>query len=211
MRAAIYLASREENDYVSIGTISEQLDISAYFLTKILQNLTKSGMLESLKGPKGGVRLKRPRTKSGSSMWWRPWTGLGLVTECVLGLPGCGDSKPCPVHEEWARVRGDLQEMLESNTLDGLAGKGKSLNLRITEDGKFDWAGDAVVITPVSSVTVDEPVVPSQESNLDLRFGNLRSLRLNYGGRSQPDPYDKHIARYNASACSRVWRPAPSW
>lgn len=143
MRAAIYLASREEDDYVSIGTISDKLDISAYFLTKILQDLTKSGLLESLKGPRGGVRLKRPADEIHLIDVLEAVDGLGLVTECVLGLPGCGDSKPCPVHEEWAGVRDELCGMLEENTLAGLAGKGKSLNLRITGDGKFDWAGDA--------------------------------------------------------------------
>ncbi|MDZ7771163.1 MAG: Rrf2 family transcriptional regulator [Balneolaceae bacterium] len=143
MRAAIYLASRDDGGYVSIGTISEKLEISAYFLTKILQDLTKSGLLESLKGPRGGVRLKMSAGEIRLIDVVEAVDGLGLVTDCILGLPGCGDRKPCPVHEEWAEVRSELRVMLEENTLAGLAGKGKSLNLRITEDGKFDWASDA--------------------------------------------------------------------
>jgi hypothetical protein len=27
--------------------------------------------------------------------------GEDLFRECVLGLPGCGDATPCPLHDEW--------------------------------------------------------------------------------------------------------------
>lgn len=139
LRASLYLASNQNGHYISISQLSDKLDISFHFLTKILQQLTAAGLLESLKGPKGGVRL----TMSGSEISLLEIVvaidGSDLFTECVLGLPGCGVEKPCPMHEMWASTRGEIQEMLETTDLATMAKKGKADNLRITADGSFIW------------------------------------------------------------------------
>lgn len=57
------LASNQNGEFVSIKELSEKLDISFHFLTKILQQLTAVDLLESHKGPKGGVRLSKPGNK----------------------------------------------------------------------------------------------------------------------------------------------------
>ncbi len=58
IRAAIYIAVQKDQQYVPIKEISETLKISFHFLTKILQILTKKGIIESIKGPGGGVGLR---------------------------------------------------------------------------------------------------------------------------------------------------------
>lgn len=139
LRSSLYLASNQNGEYVSIREMSEKLDISFHFLTKILQQLSAAGLMESQKGPKGGVRL----TKSGSQVSLYEIVaaidGVELFTECALGLPGCGTKKPCPLHEKWSGTRDGIREMLERTDLVELAKKGKSMNLRITADGGFEW------------------------------------------------------------------------
>lgn len=139
MRASLYLASTYSQEYTSIRTMSEKLDISFHFLTKILQQLTAAGLLESHKGPSGGVRLTKPAGKISLIEIVVAIDGPELFTECVLGLPGCGIEKPCPLHEKWAVTREHIREMLAGSTLDELADKGKAGNLRITADGSFVW------------------------------------------------------------------------
>ena len=143
MRASIYLASRNNESYTSISKISEKLDISRHFLTKILQEMTKSDLLESLKGPNGGVKLKQPAESIRLVDVVEAIDGLDVLTECMLGLPGCGNKQPCPVHDKWTEIRTQLRNMLESNNLAELAGEGKNLNLRITDNGKFSWDDDS--------------------------------------------------------------------
>jgi Rrf2 family protein len=143
MRASLYLASRKDDRYVSISKIGDELNISSHFLTKILQQLTQANLLESLKGPRGGVRLKKSGDKIRLIDVVEAIDGLDILTECALGLPGCGDQKPCPVHDDWAEVRTELREMLESNSLGALAGKGESLNLRITDNDQFKWVASS--------------------------------------------------------------------
>jgi Rrf2 family protein len=139
LRSSLFLASHENDEYISIREMSEKLDISFHFLTKILQQLTSAGLMESQKGPKGGVRL----TKSGSEVSLYEVVaaidGTELFTECALGLPGCGVKKPCPLHDKWADTRDGIRHMLENTDLVELAKKGKEQNLRITDDGGFEW------------------------------------------------------------------------
>lgn len=143
LRAALYLAADSERDFRSIGEISERLDISFHFLTKTLQQLSSAGLLESQKGPKGGVRLTGPASEITLIEVVAAIDGRDLFTECALGLPGCGSEKPCPLHDQWADTREKIKEMLEENTLEDLASKGKNMNLRITADGDFEWTRQA--------------------------------------------------------------------
>lgn len=139
LRASLFLASNQNGEYISIREMSERLDISFHFLTKILQQLTAAGLMESYKGPNGGIRLTKAGTQVSLFEIVEAIDGSDLFTECVLGLPGCGNSKPCPLHDKWTETRKAISNMLEQTNLVELAEKGKSLNLRITEDGGFEW------------------------------------------------------------------------
>ena len=139
LRSSLFLASNHGNGYVSIREMSEKLDISFHFLTKILQQLSSAGLMESHKGPKGGIKLTKSGTEVSLYEIVAAIDGVELFTECALGLPGCGTGKPCPLHDKWAGTRDGIKQMLESTNLVELAEKGKKKNLRITDDGNFEW------------------------------------------------------------------------
>ncbi|MGD8426882.1 MAG: Rrf2 family transcriptional regulator [Balneolaceae bacterium] len=139
IRAALFLAANQNGEYTSIRKMSEKLDISFHFLTKILQHLTAADLMESLKGPNGGIRLTVPGEEVSLADIVIAIDGMDLFTECALGLPGCGHEKPCPLHEKWADTRDNIRVMLEKTNLVELVKKGKSGNLRITAEGGFEW------------------------------------------------------------------------
>ncbi|MDZ7721085.1 MAG: Rrf2 family transcriptional regulator [Balneolaceae bacterium] len=138
LRASLYLASRENGEYIPIRKMSGKLEISFHFLTKILQQLTAEGLMESFKGPNGGVRLSKDGTEIPLMDIVLAIDGPQLLTECALGLPGCGTKNPCPLHDKWAETRDSIREMLEETTLTELVKKGKEENLRLTTDGDFN-------------------------------------------------------------------------
>lgn len=140
LRASLFLASNQNGKYISIKELSEKLDISFHFLTKILQQLTAVDLMESLKGPNGGVRLSKPADEITLLNVVIAIDGDELFKECVLGLPGCGMEKPCPFHNLWMGTRDDIREMLESNSLEKMAREGKEGNLRLTADGSYEWS-----------------------------------------------------------------------
>ncbi len=139
LRATLYLASSSNEKYISIKKLSEKLDISFHFLTKILQELTAAGLLESMKGPKGGVRLSKASDDISLQEIVVAIDGIEIFTECVLGLPGCGSEKPCPMHNMWAEARDDIEKVFRTTSLADMSKKGKENDLRITPDGKFVW------------------------------------------------------------------------
>lgn len=117
LRASLYLASLEQEGYVSIGTISEELDISFPFLTKIFQKLNNAGLLDSRRGPNGGVALTLPAEEITLYEIVVAIDGDDLFEDCVLGLPGCGEAEPCPLHEQWADERDRVENMFQNTTL----------------------------------------------------------------------------------------------
>jgi len=139
LRASVYLASLSNDSYTSITKISEDLEISRHFLTKVLQQLTEADLLESMKGPKGGVRLVHATDEVSLVEIVAAIDGMDILTECALGLPGCGSEKPCPIHDKWADTRDEIRKMLSETTLQELVHKGKEGDLRITADGEFRW------------------------------------------------------------------------
>ncbi|TNE70637.1 Rrf2 family transcriptional regulator [bacterium] len=129
--ATLYVA-KENKEFVPIRELSDELHISFHFLTKILQQLTAQGLLISLKGPKGGVKLaKDPATITYYDVI-RAIDGDEVFTECVLGLPGCGHEAPCPIHEFWSPTRDLLKTTFVSQSLEESAYQINELKLRLS-------------------------------------------------------------------------------
>lgn len=132
--ATLYIARKEREGYVPIREISEQLKISFHFLTKILQTLNENDILESFRGPKGGVRLNKKPADVTLLDIINAIDGGDLFTECLLGLPGCGVAKPCPMHEYWSEARTRLKENFENKNLSQISERIDELKLRLSND-----------------------------------------------------------------------------
>lgn len=132
--ASLYVARETgaENRYVSIRQMSDELNISFHFLTKILQKLTKNKILVSLKGPRGGIALSRTPELITLYDVVIAIDGPELFTECLLGLPGCGTEQPCPLHDQWAAERSKLRNMFQERNLADTSHDIKALNLRLS-------------------------------------------------------------------------------
>ncbi|MCK5076783.1 MAG: Rrf2 family transcriptional regulator, partial [Calditrichia bacterium] len=57
LRATIYLNHYKNEGFISINQIAEKLNIPFHFLTKVMQKLNNAGIVESRRGPVGGVKL----------------------------------------------------------------------------------------------------------------------------------------------------------
>ncbi len=133
IRSVLYLTVEKDRQFVPIKEISDRLDISFHFLTKILQNLSHGGIIASFKGPKGGVRLARPATEISVLDIVHILDGKDIFDQCILGLPGCQDKKPCPLHDSWKLSREKIKSDLQEANLASLAIKIKNEDLRLYE------------------------------------------------------------------------------
>lgn len=121
IQAVVYLAAAESEGYIPIHRIGTDLDISGPFLTKVLQELKQKGIAASRRGPKGGVALAQPASTISLKDIIIAIDGDALFTRCVMGLPGCGTAKPCPMHESWQHTRAHLTALFSGLTVDRVA------------------------------------------------------------------------------------------
>ncbi|HOK52898.1 MAG TPA: Rrf2 family transcriptional regulator [Armatimonadota bacterium] len=82
--------SETTDKLVSVHEIASSLCVSEHHLSKVCQRLAKAGLLESSRGPKGGVRLARPADSITLLDVYEAIEGPLTMSECLMGQPVCG-------------------------------------------------------------------------------------------------------------------------
>ena len=123
IRAMVFIAQKSLHDErVSLKDIAKEIDSPVAFTAKILQQLARNKLIQSIKGPVGGFEMEKRRMKSIMlSDVVNTLDGDGIYKGCGLGLKQCNALKPCPVHEQFAKVRDELRRMLEGTSMYELA------------------------------------------------------------------------------------------
>jgi Rrf2 family transcriptional regulator, iron-sulfur cluster assembly transcription factor len=121
LQAVLYLALKPEGEMTSIKDLSKWLGIPYHFLAKILQDLTKKGLLTSLKGPTGGFALAIPAIDITLFHVVEAIDGVELTRSCVLGFPECSGKNPCAVHQKWSELRDGIFSLMAGKSIAQLA------------------------------------------------------------------------------------------
>ncbi len=117
IQAVTYLARKPEGAQTSIRELAKTLKIPHHFLAKILQRLTRKGLLSSSRGPTGGFSLAKPIEGITLFHIVDAIDGVSFASRCVLGFPECSGKHPCAVHEQWGGIRDSIYSMLVSRTV----------------------------------------------------------------------------------------------
>jgi len=118
IQAVLYLSSLPAGQTTNAEGIAGELSIPKEFVSKILQELTSSGIIESKKGKNGGFLLKRKPSELKLIEIVDAIDGKEIFSNCVLGFPNCSNDYPCPVHETWSKISGETYAMLDKETID---------------------------------------------------------------------------------------------
>ncbi len=116
LRAVVRVAAEGGQPMLS-RDIARELSIPEHFLAKILQDLSKTGLLLSFKGRGGGFRLARPAADIRLLEVVQAIDGPQFGQGCLLGLPECSDNTPCPMHYQWAEIKTRIMHALESTRI----------------------------------------------------------------------------------------------
>lgn len=131
IRSVFFIAHRTASgNRVGIKEIAGGIDSPEHFLAKILQDLSRKGIVQSAKGPNGGfymddAALKRPLADVVEAV-----DGKSIFTGCGLGLAYCSETNPCPLHHEFKAIRNQLKDLLEQTRIIDFS---ENLNLGITK------------------------------------------------------------------------------
>jgi len=123
IRATIYIAGQSlQGKRVSLKDIAHEIDSPVAFTAKILQQLSRSNIVESVKGPTGGFEIAPARMQEISlGHIVKAIDGDSIFKTCGLGLKDCSEKHPCPVHGKFKSIRANLCKMLDTTSVKEMA------------------------------------------------------------------------------------------
>ena len=114
----IFVAQKSKDELrVGIKDIAKGTDAPEHFMAKIMQDLSRKKLVQSIKGPNGGFYMDKSNLNCSIADVVKAIDGDGIYTNCVLGLKACSEKNPCPVHFEYKEIKKNLIKMIELNTI----------------------------------------------------------------------------------------------
>ena len=118
IRAVILIAQKTaDGSRIGIKEVSAGIDSPEHFIAKILQELSRKGIIQSQKGPTGGFYLDAQSRKYTLADVVHVIDGDQIFTGCGLGLKQCSETKPCPLHYEFKKIRDAISKLLRTTHL----------------------------------------------------------------------------------------------
>ncbi len=124
LRAMIFLTRHRDEWPISGPVIAQDTGIPRKYLSSILADLVRAGLLEGTRGKSGGFRLSRPAKSIRLAEVVHPFEPMSFQRRtCPFGNATCNDQDPCGAHERWKGVKLALDRFLEETTLQDVAAK----------------------------------------------------------------------------------------
>jgi len=118
MRAVFFIAHKTaKGGRVGIKEIATGIDSPEHFLAKILQDLSRRGVIQSAKGPNGGFYVDEEILNMPLAAIVEAVDGNGIFTGCGLGLEYCSEENPCPIHHDFKAIRNQIQDLLKTTKI----------------------------------------------------------------------------------------------
>ncbi|MBU0533841.1 MAG: Rrf2 family transcriptional regulator [Candidatus Omnitrophica bacterium] len=113
VRALVYIFNSKER-IVSASELVDELKIPRPFLRKILQKLSKAGILKAYKGKGGGFQLTVAAKKVSLIGLIELFQGPVKLTECLFKKKPCPNMKVCPLRKKLQGIEKIVVKELES-------------------------------------------------------------------------------------------------
>jgi Rrf2 family protein len=122
IRALLHLADRHGEGPIQLTEIAEAQNIPAKFLTVILSELRRAGLVATLRGKEGGYWLARPPHEISYGEIVRLTRGSLALTPCASRLnhtpcDNCVDETACRVRAVMLMVRDETARILDHVSL----------------------------------------------------------------------------------------------
>jgi Rrf2 family protein len=115
------MASRD-GEMLSAEELHAKLKIPKKYLQRLLTDLTRSGLLKSVRGRNGGFTLSRHTGNIRLAEIVLAVEGGRKRPECFFGFAKCALDVPCAMHDVWMRSQNTVREALQSTSLADIAG-----------------------------------------------------------------------------------------
>ena len=117
----IHLAGLAPGARVSRTELATTIECPEQFLSKVLQNLARAGLVVSHRGNTGGFELPQPIRSVSLLEVVEAIEGPVRLNLCLTSDKACSRQKWCPAHGVWAEAQQAVAEVLQKATIGELA------------------------------------------------------------------------------------------
>jgi Rrf2 family protein len=122
VRILLALAKRGESTRISSADIQREMLIPKAFMSRIVAQLSRAGLLNTFPGRDGGLTLPHPASQITLRDVVEAFEGPILLSAClqVKGEDDCPFQANCPVRPKWGRVQVAMLREMASITFEDL-------------------------------------------------------------------------------------------
>ena len=131
VRVMIYLAGLPPGSRVRHPELSSATDVSGHFLSKVLQQLVRSRLIQSQRGSGGGFALAVPAATVSLLDVVEAIEGPVRLNQCLGEAPSCDRKSWCPAHQVWAEAQAAIVNVLGAASMATLASQAKSDSVQL--------------------------------------------------------------------------------
>lgn len=111
------LADHYGENPVFLKDVAKREDISEKYLSLIVIPLRGAGLIQSIRGARGGYRLTRKPADITVRDVWQALEGEICLVDCVNDTKRCSRISTCPTRDIWGMLGQKISETLRSVTL----------------------------------------------------------------------------------------------
>lgn len=127
IKAVLYLALHtNEEKKVMVKDIAIPINVPQAYIAKLLQELSKKGIISSTRGPKGGFYVSEANRKNTIMDIIYIIDGANKLGPCMMSLKNCDQDKPCPLHASIYPIKTKLIENFKNKKIIDLTSDLKS-------------------------------------------------------------------------------------
>lgn len=127
-RAILELAVAYGEGPIRIKTIADKEDISNKYLEQLMAMLKATGLIRSVRGPRGGYTLTKPPGQIRLREVFVALEGHLTTTECLEHPDYCPKCTDCVTRQVWAQIHDAIMGVLDSMSLQDLVDKTKGVD-----------------------------------------------------------------------------------
>jgi len=121
VRVMVHLAGLPPGARTSRDALAAAAECPEQFLSKVLQSLTRAGLVQSHRGNTGGFELPTDRRETSLLAVIEAVEGPLRLNVCVHAEQACTRQSWCPAHGVWVEAQTAMTEVLRKATIGEMA------------------------------------------------------------------------------------------
>ncbi|MBC8043530.1 MAG: Rrf2 family transcriptional regulator [Rhizobacter sp.] len=113
-----YIAAMKPGEVATARQISEEIGIPYEFVAKVLQQLAKESLIDSVQGVRGGYKLNRPAANISLSQVAAAIEGPIQLIECEGNETPCDMLGTCTIKKPLTKIQKRFREIFDEATLE---------------------------------------------------------------------------------------------